>query len=233
MQKFKWNALKWFFIFILIAPLLVACGQYELSETYPLESVSRDGKSTSYIYRAENRTVPDIVKELVDKRTPKQTSAQNDERMFLIYDKEVIQVQRDKEKQKDTIIEVDSHEYVKQNYDRSFLAMYFQYKLLDTLFDSLDGYGKYRGYNERRTYEPAKSYQKPTLEDKKKAPPVTIQRRGSIFRRGTSMDTSKNLSEKPLRDTGENIFTRQPRVKNDKRPRTRVGSGTIFRRSRR
>lgn len=245
MRKFGLDSIKWLVIFSLIIPLLTACGQYDLSETYPLESVSRDGKSTSYIYRAENTTVPEAAKSIADKRKPKQTSEQSDERMFLVYDNELIQVQRDKDKPEDSIIEVASQEYVRQNYDRSFLEMYLQYKLLDTLFDSLSGLGKYRGYNERRTYEPTKSYQKPTVEDKKKAPPMTVDRKGSIFRRGSTTDTSKN--------TGGGIFSRQPKdnsnrgsisrggsggsynppkVKKSKPPKTRSGSGSIFRRKR-
>lgn len=241
--------MKWLIIFSLLVPLLVACGSddiSDISETYPLESVSRDGKSTSYIYRAENTTVPEAAKSLADKRTPKQQSKQSEERMFLVYDHEWIQVQRDKDKPEDAIIEVDSEAYVKQNYDRSFLEMYFQYKLLDTLFDSLSGSGKYRGYTERRTYEPTRSYHKPTKEETKKAPPMTVERKGSMFRRDSSTGTSKNTngdfsSRQPKNNGTRGSISRgssegsyhPPKVRKSKQPKVRSGSGRIFKRGRR
>lgn len=128
-----WNAVKWMIIASLLFPLLAACGQIDLSASYPLESVARDGSSTSYIYRAENTPVPEAAEAIAEQRRPEQISETSTERMFLVYRDELIQIQQDPANPDDSLIEVDSKEYVKNNYDRSFLEMYIQYRLLDTL----------------------------------------------------------------------------------------------------
>ena len=170
--------------------------------------------------------------------------------MFLIYNDEMIQVMQDPEAPEDSLIEVDSLAYVQQNYDRSFLEMYFQYKLLDSLFDALGGLGngKYRGYTERKVYTPSKSYTAPTKDDLKKVPPITVNRKGSVTRRGTNTDTTvgntgKIYERNPSSSTskgsikrdssGSDFNTKKPTVKKSKAPRLKVGKGGISRRGRR
>lgn len=234
----------------LIFPLLAACGQMDLSDQYPLESVSRDGNSTSYVYRAADTPVPVVANALAEQKQPKEISKEDTERMFLVYNDEMIQVMQDPEAPEDSLVEVDSLTYVQQNYDRSFLEMYFQYKLLDSLFDALGGLGsgKYRGYTERKSYTPSKSYTAPTKEDLKKVPPITVQRKGSVTRRGTNNDTTVgntgNLFERnPSSSTskgsikrdssGGNFSSKNPTVKKSKAPKLKVGKGGISRRGRR
>ncbi|MBN3527412.1 DUF4247 domain-containing protein [Paenibacillus apiarius] len=250
MRKFGLDAIKWTIMICLIVPLLAACGQFDLSESYPLESVTREGQSTSYIYRAAGTSVPDAAQAIADKRKPEQISENSDERMFLVYRDELIQIQQDPNNPEDSLIEVDSKEYVRQNYDRSFLETYITYKILDSLFDSVRGYGQYRGYTDRGNYAPAKPYRKPTVEDKKKAPPITVDRKGSIFRRGSDKDTTVGsggsiFTREPSDRSSKGSITRNrdgggssqkynpPKVKKYKPPKTRVGSGSIFRRGRR
>lgn len=243
-----WNAVKWIIIASLLFPLLAACGRIDLSASYPLESVARDGSSTSYIYRAENTPVPEAAEAIAEQRRPEQISETSTERMFLVYRDQLIQIQQDPEKPEDSLIEVDSKEYVKNNYDRSFLEMYLQYRLLDTLFDSLRGAGGYRGYTDRGDYKPAKPYRAPTTEEKKKIPPLTVERKGSIFRRGTSSNDStvgsggSIFKRTPSDSNTRGSITRNkneydksskyppPRVKKYKPPKTRSRSGSIFRR---
>lgn len=242
------KSVAWLLIFCLVFPLLSACGQLDLSETYPLESVSREGNSTSYVYRAENTTVPDAAKALADKRTPKDMSKEDKERMFLVYSDEMIQVMQDPEVPEDSLIEVDSLQYVQQNYSSSFLEMYFTMKLLDTLFDGLGGlgHGKYRGYTDRKVYTPAKSYNAPSKDDFKKAPPMTVERKGSITKRSKNSDTTVGsngkITERTPSSSGSkgsikrgsngNFDSKKPTIKKSKPPKIKIGKGGITRRRR-
>lgn len=79
-----------------------------VQDTYPLESVNGSGNSTSYVYRASDRTVPEVAQELSDQRQPDQISAENTERMFLVYQDEYYHLQQDPNKPEDTLVEVDS-----------------------------------------------------------------------------------------------------------------------------
>lgn len=194
MKKRLAHGLKLMLVLSLVMSLLSACGAApSVQDTYPLESVSGSGQSTSYVYRAADRTVPEVAKELSDQRTPDQISAENTERMFLVYQDQYYHLQQDPKKPEDTLVEVDSKEYVRQNYSSSFLQGYLTATLIGNLFDTFGGRGSgnYRGYTERDTYKPsAGSYRAPTSNDKKLAPPITVERKGSITRRGSDKDTS-------------------------------------------
>ena len=83
MSNRLFTMIKSFVIPILaIVTLLVVAG-YALSgcqggrtksiqDRYPLESVAKEGKQESYVYRAANRSVPEVAKELMNEREPKQ-----------------------------------------------------------------------------------------------------------------------------------------------------------------
>ncbi|MGZ9584213.1 DUF4247 domain-containing protein [Paenibacillus marinisediminis] len=236
----------WLVIITLIFPLLTACGQLDLSDTYPLESVARDGNSTSYVYRAENTTVPAAAAAIAEKRSPKEMSKEDTERMFLVYSDEMIQVMQDPEAPEDSLIEVDSLEYVSRNYDYSFLQMYLSAQLLNSVFDGMSkvGKGAYRGYTDRNVYKPAKTYKTPTKEDYKKAPPITVDKKGSVTRRDTNKDTTVGSGGKITERTpsstskgsikrdqsGGNFNSKKPTVKKSKPPKTSVGKGSVKRR---
>ncbi|CAH1190945.1 MULTISPECIES: DUF4247 domain-containing protein [Paenibacillus] len=244
MKKRTAYGLKLMLVLSLLMSLLSACGAPSVQDTYPLESVSGSGNSTSYVYRAADRTVPEVAEELSDQRKPDQISAVNDERMFLVYSDQYYHLQQDPNKKEDTLIEVDSKEYVRQNYDSSFLQGYLTATLLGNLFDALGGSGssgKYRGYTSKDTYKPnAGSYRTPTSNDKKAAPPITVERKGSITRRGGDTDTSVG--------SGGGLFSRKKEPSTGtvernksggwfdspkssyKKPKTRVGGGKIKRR---
>lgn len=194
MKKRLAHGLKLMLVLSLVMSLLSACGAApSVQENYPLESVSGSGQSTSYVYRAADRTVPEVAQELSDQRKPDQISAESTERMFLVYSDQYYHLQQDPKKPEDTLVEVDSKEYVRQNYSSSFLQGYLTATLIGNLFDAFGGRGSgnYRGYTERDTYKPsAGSYRAPTSNDKKLAPPLTVERKGSITRRGSDKDTS-------------------------------------------
>lgn len=219
-QRASW-LLKIAIMLALLTSLLSGCGNSKVDVNYPLESVSRDGDSTSYVYRAAGQTVPVVAEQLSDQRTPQEMSVQDPERMFLVYDNELIQVQQDPEKKEDTLIEVDSDKYVARNYDSSFLQGYLTASIISNLFNSFGGYhygGSYRGYTTYNTYKPTIQYKKPTAQDIKQAPPLTVNKSGSIFKRGTSS------SSKRSKDSGS-IFNRGSSSSNG-------SSGTINRGSR-
>ncbi|MNZ69167.1 hypothetical protein D3C78_874590 [compost metagenome] len=196
-------SIKWLLAISLIVSLLSGCGMSSaVSESYPLESVNKDGNATSYVYRAANQTVPEVAKALEEQRTPKQISAEDSERMFLVYSNEWYHLQRDPDKPEDTLIEIDSEEYVRNNYDNSFLQGYITASLLGSLFDSLDGGGKYRGYSSKDVYQPKQgSYKQATDVDKKITAPLTVKKKGSLIRRGT--DSSDSVG------SGDSIFSRK------------------------
>jgi len=194
---------------LLVPPLflltLAGCGP-SVGGTYPLESVSAKDQQTSRVYRAENKTVPVVAKELADQNEPDEMSKEDDQHMFLIYPDEVYHIQQDAAKPADTLIEVDSKEYVRNNYDSSFLQGYILASVLDDLFDGhkRSYQGGYRGYTSRDIYKPSGTYHVPTTEEKKVVPPMTTAGKGSIIKRGS---TSKN-SDGSVGSDG-NLFKKQ------------------------
>lgn len=243
MKKRMALGLKLMLVLSLVMSLLSACGMPSVQDTYPLESVSGSGNTTSYVYRAADRSVSEVAQELSEQRKPDQISAENEERMFLVYQDQYYHLQQDPNKKEDTLIEVDSKEYVRQNYDSSFLQGYLTATLIGNLFDSFggSGYGKYRGYTDRDTYKPNQgTYRAPTSNDKKAAPPITVDRKGSITRRGGDTDTSVGsggglFSRKKEPSTGTVERNKSGGLFNSpkssyKKPKTRVGGGRIMRR---
>lgn len=170
MSKRTWQyALKVFVALSLFVSVLSGCGAPSVKDTYPLESVSGSGNSTSYVYRAAGKTVPEVAEELKEQRTPEQMSPQSNERMFLVYSDEWYHLQQDPAKKEDTLIEIDSKKYVEQNYSSSFLKGYLTATVLDALFDSLRGSGSYRGYSSRDVYRPSQGqYRAPTVQEKRR-----------------------------------------------------------------
>lgn len=214
--------LKLLVAFALSASLLSGCGSQPVSASYPLESVTQNGAEASRVYRAENKTVPKVAQELAEQRKPQEISKENPDRMFLVYPDEWYHLQKDPQKPSDTIIEVDSKEFVLQNYAPSFLEGYIVGSVLSNLFDSWKRYpGTYRGYTSKDIYKPSVDYRPPTAQEKKAIPPITVERGGSIIKRsdkpsgsGTSIGADGNVLKK-------SPSTTVPR--NNSPPKTRVG----------
>lgn len=203
--------MKWIKLLLIPAVLLLSmagCGSPAIGESYPLESVStKDNGQTSRIYRAENKTVPEVAKELAEQKQPDEISKEDAEHMFLIYPDELYHLQQDQAKPSDTLIEVDTKEYVRENYDSSFLQGYILASVLDDLF--ADGHkksskGSYRGYSSKDIYKPTGSYHVPSEAEKKAAPPITKEGTGSITKRS---DSKKKSSAKVGQDG--NLFKKQ------------------------
>ena len=247
MKRRSLLSIKLLLVLSFLVSLLSGCGAPpDVKNSYPLESVNRDGNATSYVYRAAGKTVPVVAAELSEENKPDDMSPENTERMFLVYGDDFYHVQQDPAKPEDTLIEIDSKEYVKRNYDSSFLQGYLTAVLISDLFDSLGrSGGGYRGYTSKDVYKPKEgNYRNPTDSDKKVAPPLTVDRSGKISRRGQGTVGS-----------GGNIFKREPSSDQSKgtikrgesgggglfgspkksytKPKTRIGSGKIGRRGRR
>lgn len=193
MMPRQWlKAIKVLLVPALFLLVLSGCGNALVSDTYPLESViSKDDGQTSRIYRAENKTVPEVAKELVDKRKPDEISKEDPQHMFLIYSDKWYHLQQDTAKPSDTLIEVDTKEFVRQNYDSSFLQGYILASLLDDLFDGHKSYGGgYRGYSSKDIYKPSGTYHAPTEAEKKAAPPITKEGSGTIIKRSDKREDS-------------------------------------------
>ncbi|AZN42135.1 DUF4247 domain-containing protein [Paenibacillus albus] len=237
--------IKILLVISLIFPLLAACGITDtIQEKYPLESVNGSGSQTSYVYRAAGVSVPDVAKALVEESKPQQQSPEKTDHMFLVYSDKIIHLQQDTKKPEDTLIEVDSKEYVRNNYSSSFLQGYLVASLLGDLFDNgRYGQGSYRGYDDRDKYKPKSgNYHAPTTQEKKAIPPMTVNRTGSIFKRSKNADTSRVgegglFNKAPPKSSGS--ITRGS--DNDKKsssfmppkkskPKTRVGFGRVKRR---
>lgn len=189
------KGLKAVLVVSLMASVLAGCGGQSVGSTYPLESITDKGGESSRVYRAENKTVPEVAKELADEKEPKEISKEDADHMFLVYSDEWYHLQKDPNKPADTLIEVDNQKFVQENYSSSFLKGYITASIINGLFDLAKGYsGSYRGYGSRDTYKPTVVYHQPTKQEQKAYPPITKQGSGSIIKRSSSADSSSSKS---------------------------------------
>ncbi|WP_042166249.1 DUF4247 domain-containing protein [Paenibacillus gorillae] len=248
MEKKWWlQGIKVLLLLSFIVPMLAACAISDtVKEQYPLESVNGSGSSTSYVYRAENQTVPEVATQLIEKKKPQEKSKESTDRMFLVYSDEIIHIQQAPDAPEDTLIEVDSKEYVRQNYNMSFLEGYLLASLIGDLFDNgRYGNGGYRGYSSKDVYKPQGTYRKPSDQDVKKAPPMTVDRTGTIFKRSKNADSTvmggKKGSSGSSSGSKGTIITGDKKGSSGKKgtvftkpkktyPKVRSGSGRISRR---
>lgn len=200
MVKARSAWLKVFLAVVVAMSLLAGCsasgsGQQPSTGDYPLVSVSRNGSETSYLYRAANKTVPAVARQLSGQKKPAQVSRTDSRQMFLVYPGELYNLQKDNKHPADTLIEVSNKAFVQDHYSASFLKGYLSAVLLDQLFQlgkqTIGGYRGYTGTAQSRApvYKPA------TAKDKKIAPPITRQTTGSIIRRGSSNSLSGTFSK--------------------------------------
>ncbi|AHA08044.1 MULTISPECIES: DUF4247 domain-containing protein [Bacillus] len=208
MSNRLFTMIKSFVIPILAIVILLVVAGYALSgcqggqtksiqDRYPLESVAKEGKQESYVYRAANRSVPEVAKELINEREPKQASKEDENQMFLVYSDKIYNLQKDKEKPSDTLIEISNKEFVRQNYQPSFLQGYIMGSILNDIFGSKkSSSGDYRGYNDRQNHKPVIPERPPTKEEKKTPPPITKEGKGSIIKRGDNVDSKSSVGDK-------------------------------------
>jgi hypothetical protein len=140
---------KVFVIALSAAVLLAGCGggvAAAIENQYPLESVVEgEAGSTSKVYRVANQTVPEVAKTLAKQDKPKETSKEDPERMFLVYDNQLVHLMRDIEAPEDTLVEISNKEFVRRHYNTSFLEAYLMYSVVSNLF-GMGGIRRDQGY---------------------------------------------------------------------------------------
>ncbi|SCW59224.1 protein of unknown function [Paenibacillus tianmuensis] len=182
---------KWIAI-LLVFTLLAACGDAGnyVKDNYSLIDVQGQGKSTAKIYSVAGKNVPTVAKEIADKEKPTEMSKDSEERMFLVYDNKIINVQKDTNTEGNTLVEVDSIQYAKENYNSSFLQGYVAATLLQSLFgggwfnNSRGSDSDYKGYTSSKRYNDYGKYQSTpypgSTDSATKPQPSTSGRKGSF-----------------------------------------------------
>lgn len=116
----------------------------QIRQQYALEEVVGQGDVMQKIYRVAARPVPEVAREIADANPPQEMSTESGERMFLVYRDTVVHVQQDPDRPEDTLVEVDTHEFVRQNYDPSFLHGFLAASIITSMFG---GGWQNRAYN--------------------------------------------------------------------------------------
>ncbi|SDC22210.1 protein of unknown function [Paenibacillus sp. UNCCL117] len=194
----KWLAM------LLVLTLLAGCGDSGnfIKENYTLIDVQGNGKSTAKIYAVQDKDVPTVAKELAEQEKPQEVSKESDERMFLVYDNKIVHVQKDPDNENTTLVELDSVQYAKDNYDSSFLQGYVTATLLQSLFGggwvgSNRGYD-YRGYTSSKRYNDYGKYQSAPYPGSAASPSKTpAQQTPSTSDRKGSFTTTPKTPAKP------------------------------------
>ncbi|MGB8956876.1 MAG: DUF4247 domain-containing protein [Tumebacillaceae bacterium] len=162
-----------------VSVMLAGCGADNaaqfVKDQYSLENVAGQGNSMQKVYRAENSKVPDVAKAIADDSKPDEISKSSDERMFIVYPDSVVQVQQDPDKTEDVLVEVDTKQFVKENYDPSFLQGFLAASLISSMFGNnwrSKPHGGYYGYgNYKSKY--GGSYTPPSTGGSYRAPATT------------------------------------------------------------
>ncbi|MBL0386125.1 DUF4247 domain-containing protein [Tumebacillus sp. ITR2] len=176
---------------------LVGCGMENsaqfIKDQYSLEDVKGSGDTQQKVYRAPGQAVPDVAKKIAAEQKPDEMSAESKERMFLVYPNYLIHVQQDPQKTEDTLVEVDTKQFVRQNYDPSFLNGFLAASLLSNIFGSGwrsyprggytgVGYDRYyRGGTGGGTYTPPSTTPSRTTPSVK--PPKSSSGKGRVIRK--------------------------------------------------
>lgn len=146
--------------------LLVGCGsasiQQLIADKYPLDDVVKSSTyadDTASIYVAEGKSLTDVSSEIQELRKPDNASEIKDNKQVLIYNDYIVTLTKDEDEPNNTLIEVASYGFVRDNYAPSFFDGYIAYMILDDILD-VDDWGKrqkqrcigatggcYQGYN--------------------------------------------------------------------------------------
>ena len=116
--------------------------------------------------------------------------------MFLVYSDKIYNLQKDKEKPSDTLIEISNKEFVRQNYQPSFLQGYIMGSILNDIFGSKDHHPVIT--EDIMTDKIINQlFQKDHLQKEKKTPPpITKEGKGSIIKRGDNVDSKPSVGDK-------------------------------------
>ncbi|XJZ28041.1 DUF4247 domain-containing protein [Bacillota bacterium Lsc_1132] len=223
-----WKFLKVLIAISLVVSLFSVVVKWTATaSTYPLESIVENASQVSKVYRVENKTVPEVAEEISANKKPQEISKPDSEKMFLVYPNEWYVLQKDPQKPKDTLIEVDNKEFIRENYNPSFFNGFITGYILNDLFRSGKKYaGSFQGYSQKNIYKPKIDYRPPTTQQKKSFPPITIKGTGSIIKRG------EQLFSKTFNNNSNGTYKgKDPSVNRSEPPKLKKGSfGKIKRR---
>jgi hypothetical protein len=240
----KKRSLQWLSILLVFA-LLAGCGDASnyVKDNYSLVDVQGQGKSSAKVYSVEGKDVPTVANEIAAKEKPKEKSKESQDQMFLVYDNKIVNVQKDPKSENNTLVELDTIEYAKQNYDSSFLQGYVAATVLQSIFgggwfNSNRGGYDYRGYTSSKRYDDYGKYQTPSTPSTgsgtaapAKPTPTTTDRKGSF---GTTpakpnTSTSPSGSSNIRKNDGSTANTKSPSSSSGSKPSTSTRSGSFKR----
>ncbi|UUZ79990.1 DUF4247 domain-containing protein [Paenibacillus sp. P26] len=238
-KPFKWIAI------LLVLALLAGCGDAGnyIKENYSLVDVTGQGKNTAKIYQVEGKDVPTVAKELADKEKPQEISKESQDRMFLVYDNKIINVQKDPNNE-------GKHaggagfDRVREGELRFFFPsrLYYGFALQSLFgggwFNSNHGGYDYRGYNTSQRYNDYGKYQsgpKPSTGTTPSQPaPTTTDRKGDFTTKPgsgtTSSPSSSSDSGSVRRSDGSTPTYKSPSSSSTgSKPKTSTRSGSFKR----
>lgn len=210
----RWNRWTTWVSLLLVVALLSGCANAAnyVKDSYPLVSVDGKGKTTAKVYEAEGKTVPEVAKEITDQEKPQETSKDDPDQMFLMYDNRIVNLQKNPDNPDNTLIEVNSIEYAKQHYDSSFLEGFVTAAIIQSILGgdwSSSSYKKYpepyKGYSSSSAAKPSSSSSSSKTDEKK---PATTDRTGSFSSKGsgsastTPPASGSTSTSKPSTSTG-------------------------------
>jgi hypothetical protein len=211
----SWIAIALVFVFIFVMLSGFGDASSYVKDNYSLVDVQGQGKNTAKIYSVEGKDVPTVANELALEETPKEKSKESKDQMFLAYTSKIINLQKDPNNGSNTLVEINSIENAKKNYDSSFLEGYIAASVLQQLLGSSwvngnRGGSDYKGYTTTQRYDDYGKYQEPA--PKKKVPakstpaPTTTNRQGSFgttpsTTAPTAPSTGSNSAAKPATPT--------------------------------
>jgi hypothetical protein len=205
----------------IIFTLLFGCSNANnyIKETYPLVDVQGSGKENAKIYSAENQDVPSVAEDLAQQETPKEKSKESKEKMFLVYKEKIINIQKDPANEKNSLIEIDSIQYAKDNYGSDLLKTYLTATVLQSVLGggwfSDSGNSNYDGYgSQSSTSQSTKS----STVKKDSDTPTTSDRTGTFSSKSSTKSTSSSSALSRKNDGSTPSF---------KKPTTSKKSGTF------
>ncbi|ATY85556.1 DUF4247 domain-containing protein [Kyrpidia spormannii] len=229
--------------------LLAGCGlDSYVSKNYQFQSAADQGQALQKVYRAANKSVPEVAKELEAQEKPQDVSPESTKEMFLVYPDHLVHLQQDPAKPQDTIIEIDDKQFVKDNYDPSFLQGFLLASTLDRIFGGgwqFGGghFGHYRGYQRTPNYTPNPPTGPPAAKKSSLEIPKTVGGVGVFTRRSDQPPTpspsvnprtrpSSGSSGKSWSGSGSGVISSGSKPSNgfSSPPKVRLGGGSFTRR---
>ncbi|MDI3257600.1 MAG: DUF4247 domain-containing protein [Kyrpidia sp.] len=241
-RSWKNRSLRLFALLALaFSVLLAGCGiDSYVSKNYQFQSAADQGQTLQKVYRAENKSVPEVARELEAQEKPDDVSKESTQEMFLAYPDRLVHLQQDPARPQDTVIEIDDRQFVKDNYDPSFLEGFLLASTLDRIFGGgwhFGGghYGHYRGYERNPDYTPNPPTGPPAAKKTSLEIPKTVAGSGTFTRR-SDLPSSPSISGADAAGSpskgSQGISSSESRPSRgfSTPPKTRSGTGSFTRR---